>query len=86
MDEKSKKVDALDNTIETVFQNLLDDFLDKKNLVDDLEDEVKTLSRIEHASLIEKISWLEAKNTQLTTKVSHLQASVDELHEEVGPL
>lgn len=44
MDEKSWKIYTLENTMESIFQNLVDKFEDKKYLVDDLEEEVKTLS------------------------------------------
>lgn len=43
MDDKFRKIVALKNTMETIFQTLLDDFGDKKNLVDDLSIGVKAL-------------------------------------------
>jgi hypothetical protein len=43
-DEKSRKIVDLEQTMETIFQDLVDDFGDKKDLVDDLVKEVKVLS------------------------------------------
>lgn len=37
MDKKSRKIVVPENTMKTVFQNLLDEFEDKTNLVDDLD-------------------------------------------------
>ena len=72
--------------MENIFQNLVDEFGDKTNLIDDLEIEVKALSHNENVVLKEKICRLEEDNTQLANEVSHLHASVDELHEEVALL
>jgi predicted nuclease with TOPRIM domain len=48
-----------------------------------LEEEVKSLP---HTGLSTKVNQLTKTNAQLTREVSHLQASVDEVHEEVGLL
>jgi hypothetical protein len=52
-----------------------DEFGDKSNLVDDLEEEVKSLSHIENDDLKTNIFRLEESNSQLENEVSHLQAS-----------
>lgn len=72
--------------MEIIFQNILDEFGDKKNIFDDMVDEVKTLSHTELDALKQKISRLEAENSQLTVEAIHLQASIVELREEVVPL
>jgi hypothetical protein len=48
-DEKSRKIVDLEQTMETIFQDLVDDFGDKTNFVDDLVKEMKSLSH-ENAS------------------------------------
>jgi hypothetical protein len=73
-DEKSRKVFDLERTMETIFQDLVDDFGNKTDLVDDLMKEVKTLSHTENVVLKTNICRLEESNTQLANKVSHLQA------------
>jgi hypothetical protein len=56
-DENSRNIFHLEKTMETIFQDLVDDFSDKKDLVDDLVKEVKVLShenvslKIENAGL-----------------------------------
>jgi chromosome segregation ATPase len=85
-DEKSRKVFYLERTMETIFQDLVDEFGTKTDLVDDLEKEVKNLSHTENVVLKKNICRLEESNTQLENEVAHLQASVDELCEEVAPL
>lgn len=85
-DDKSRKVFDLERTMETIFQDLLDDYGTKTNLVDDLEKEVKTLSHTENIVLKTNICRLEESNTQLANEVAHLQTFVDELREEVAPL
>jgi len=57
-DEKSSKID-LEETMEAIFQDLVDDFGNKIDLFDDLVKEVKTLYH-ENASL--KIENAELKN------------------------
>jgi len=56
-DEKSKKIIDLEQTMETIFRDLVDDFSVKKDLVDDLVKEVKVLSR-ENISLKTKNAGL----------------------------
>jgi chromosome segregation ATPase len=85
-DEKSRKVFDLERTMETIFQDLVDEFGTKSDLVNDLEKEVKNLSHTENVVLKTNICRLEESNTHLANKVSHLQAFVDELREEVAPL
>lgn len=48
MVKKFRKVLVLENNMETSFQILVDEFEDKEYLVDDLKDEVKSLSHIEN--------------------------------------
>ena len=48
--EKSRKVVVLESTTRTFFQNLAEEFEGKEDLVDDLEEEVKTLSKIENST------------------------------------
>ena len=55
MDEISRKIVSLENTIKNIFQNLVDEFGDKTNLIDDLEIEVKYLSHAKNVVLKEKI-------------------------------
>ena len=87
MVEQFKKETLLESTMETFcFHNLADEFKDKVYLVDDLEEEVNPLSNIESVSLKEENCRLEETNSQLTNEVSHLQSSIDEIHEEVAPL
>lgn len=85
-DDKSRKNFDLERTMETIFQDLVDDYGTKTNLVDDLEKEVKTLSHTENIVLKTNICRLEESNTQLANEVAHLQTFVDELREEVAPL
>ena len=72
--------------MEISFQRLADKFKDKSDLVDDLEVEVKFLSREDIDGLKKNIGRLKAENSQQTDEVSHMQASVDEICEEVVPL
>ena len=55
-------------------------------LIDDLEIKIDVVSHAKNVSLNKNICGLEEDNTQLSDKVSHLQASVDEIHEEYAPL
>ena len=43
---KSRKVIFLESTMGTLFQNLVEEFEDKVDLVDDLEEEVKSLKKM----------------------------------------
>jgi hypothetical protein len=47
---------------------------------------MKTLSHIENFVLKTNIYKMEESHTRLTNKVVHLQAFIDELHEEDSPL
>jgi hypothetical protein len=85
-DEKSRKVFDLKRTMETIFQDLVDEFGTKSDLVNDLEKAVKIVSHTENVVLKTNICSLEESNTHLANKVAHLQAFVDELREEVAPL
>ena len=55
-------------------------------LVDDLEIKINVVSHAKNVSLNKNICGLEEDNTQLFDQVAHLQASVDEIHEEYAPL
>ena len=55
MNEKSRKIFSLENTMKTIFQNLMDCFGDKRDLVEDIEEEVKALPHIEIIDLKTKI-------------------------------
>ena len=55
-------------------------------MVNDLEEEVKSLSHEDIDGLKMKICRLEVENTQLINEDTHLQAFVDEFYEEVAPL
>ena len=85
MDEKSKKIAALENTMETIFQDLMDEG-DKTYIVEDLEEEVKASPHIDFTTLRKQIYRLKETNSQLANEDSLPQNSVDELHEEVAPL
>jgi archaellum component FlaC len=71
------------NTAARFFQTLVDEFEEKSDLLEDLEEEVKSLP---HTTVSTNVIQLMEENTQLTCEVSHLQASIDELREEVSPL
>jgi FtsZ-binding cell division protein ZapB len=71
------------NTARSVFQTLADEFEEKSELIEELEEEVKSLP---HTTLSIDVNQLMERNCQLTCEVSHLQASIDELCEEVVPL
>jgi len=58
--------------METIFQDLLDDFVTKTYLVDDLGKEMKTLSHTKNVFLKTNIFRMEESNTQLANKVAHL--------------
>ena len=55
-------------------------------LVDDLEIKINVVSHAKNVALNKNICGLEEDNTQLSYQVAHLQASVDEIHEEYAPL
>jgi len=48
--------------METIFQNIVDEFGDKLDVVDDVEEKVKSLSHDEDVGLKEKICRLEKDN------------------------
>jgi len=58
--------------METIFQNIVDEFGEKPNLVDDLEEKAKALSHAENVALKEKICRLEETNNQLANEDAHL--------------
>jgi regulator of replication initiation timing len=64
-DEKYRKYFYLENTMETIFQDLVNDFHNKIDLVDDLVKEVKSISQ-ENVSLKTKNAGL--KNKLKTTE------------------
>ena len=67
--------------METIFQDLVDDFVTKTYLVDDLGKEMKTLSHAKNIFLKINIFKLEESSIYLANEAAHLQASVDELRE-----
>jgi hypothetical protein len=72
--------------METSFQDMVDDLGNKKDIVNDFEKDMKTLSHIEIFFLKTNFCRLEESNTYLANEFSHLQAFVDELREEASPL
>ena len=74
MDEISRNIVSLANTMENIFRNLVDEFGDKTNLIDDLKIEVKYLSHAKNVVLKENIYRLVKDNTNLA---NDLQAFVN---------
>jgi hypothetical protein len=74
-DEKSGKIVDLEQTMETIFQHLVDDFSDKTDLVDNLVKEVKIISlenvalKKENAGL--KNQWKYAKDVFQIAMAEH---------------
>ena len=77
---KSQKVDFLQRNMEAFFRDLVDRVVEKVDLLNNLEDEVKSLSTTEDDALKGRICRVEDTNSQLTNEVVNLQDFVDELH------
>lgn len=77
---------VMERSLECVFQNVMEEFGDKTDLLDVLEEEAKNLSHTNIVGLEEKIDGLKKANSQLQTKALFLQFYIDELREEVALL
>ena len=65
--------------MEFFFHILANEFQDKIDLVDDLEEEVKSISQKNNDDLKEIIFRMEEANDHLIDEVSNIQASLNEL-------
>jgi hypothetical protein len=79
VDEKFRRVSSLERTMDFFFQTVVDEFQDKNELLEDIEEEFKSLPHSEIVSLQMEVYQLKETHAQLTHEFSHLHASVDEI-------